>query len=143
MRQAIAEIWNRIIRETIITFTTAEKDADTLAASIADGMPYHVAVDDGPHPGLRHRLPVPRRAGLRPYVRAFHPPPPEAQGRGLGRALMAAIEEDLKARGAHSLFAGVSGENEAGVTFHAALGYAHVARLPEVGRKFGRWHDLS
>jgi hypothetical protein len=35
---AIAEIWNRIIRETIITFTTAEKDSDALADTIADGM---------------------------------------------------------------------------------------------------------
>jgi L-amino acid N-acyltransferase YncA len=44
---AIAEIWNRIIRDTVITFTTAEKDADAIAASIAEGMPYHVAEDAG------------------------------------------------------------------------------------------------
>jgi hypothetical protein len=34
----------------------------------------------GRHPGLRHRLPVPRRAGLRPHVRAFHPPGPRGAG---------------------------------------------------------------
>jgi L-amino acid N-acyltransferase YncA len=44
---AIAEIWNRIIRETVITFTTAEKDADALAAAIAEGMPCHVAEEAG------------------------------------------------------------------------------------------------
>jgi phosphinothricin acetyltransferase len=67
---------------------------------------------------------------------------PSAHGLGHGRALMAAIEADLSTRGAHSLIAGVAGENRDGVAFHAALGYREIARLPEVGWKFGRWHDL-
>jgi L-amino acid N-acyltransferase YncA len=44
---AIAEIWNRSSATPVITFTTAEKDADALAAAIAEGMPYHVAEDAG------------------------------------------------------------------------------------------------
>jgi len=42
----------------------------------------------------------------------------------------------------HSLWAGVSAENPGGVAFHRAIGFAEIARLPEVGRKFGRWLDL-
>jgi L-amino acid N-acyltransferase YncA len=140
--QAIAEIWNKIIRDTIVTFTTAEKDPHAIATAIADGMPYHVAEDDT---GILGFVTACQFRGGPGYAHTFEHSIhliPRAQGRGLGRALMTTIEEDLKARGAHTLFAGVSGENEAGVTFHAALGYAHVARLPEVGRKFGRWHDL-
>lgn len=139
---AIAEIWNRIIRETIITFTTAEKDADTLAASIAEGMACHVAVEAGRILGFVIAFQFRGGPGYaHTYEHSIHLLP-EAQGRGFGRALMVAVEADLKARGVHSLFAGVSGENAAGVTFHAALGYREVARLPEVGWKFGRWHDL-
>ena len=40
------------------------------------------------------------------------------------------------------MIAGISAENLAGIGFHAAIGYAEVARLAEVGWKFGRWYDL-
>lgn len=139
---AIAEIWNRIIRDTTITFTTAEKDPETIAAGIAGGAPVHVAEEAGTILGFVTAFQFRGGPG---YAHTFEHSihlVPGAHGRGLGRALMAAVENDLRARGAHSLFAGVSGENAAGVTFHAALGYREVARLPEVGWKFGRWHDL-
>ena len=65
-----------------------------------------------------------------------------AQGGGVGRALMTAIEAHARSNGVHSLWAGISAENPGGVGFHRALGFVHVARLPEVGFKFGRWMDL-
>ena len=55
---------------------------------------------------------------------------------------MAALEDHAKAAGVHSLWAGVSAENSAGIAFHRSVGFAEVARLPEVGHKFGRWMDL-
>jgi hypothetical protein len=82
-----------IIRETIITFTTAEKDADTLAASIADGMPLHVAVERAA--SWASSPPSSSAAGRATPTRSSIPSTwclPEAQGRGLGRALMAAVE---------------------------------------------------
>jgi phosphinothricin acetyltransferase len=55
---------------------------------------------------------------------------------------MAAVEADARAKGKHSLFAGVSSANPEGRAFHAALGFVEVAVLPEVGWKWGRWLDL-
>ena len=44
----IAVIWNQIIRDTLATFTSAEKEADALASAIhAEPQRWHVAESDG------------------------------------------------------------------------------------------------
>ena len=131
---AIAAIWNPIIRDTAITFTGVEKTETGLAAMLDDkavaGFPVLVADDGGV-------------LGFATYGTFRNGPGyAQARGRGVGRALMAALEDDARGRGIHSLWAGVSAENPAGRAFHAAIGYAEVAVLPEVGWKFGRWLDL-
>ena len=65
------------------------------------------------------------------------------RGKGVGRGLMAAIEDHARGTGIGSMWAGVSGENPAGVAFHDRLGYETVAVLPKVGFKFDRWLDLT
>jgi phosphinothricin acetyltransferase len=67
---------------------------------------------------------------------------PHARGKGAGRALMTAIEDHARAGGAHTLFAGVSGENAEGIAFHTRMGFRPLVTIPEVGHKFGRWLDL-
>lgn len=143
---AIAAIWNPVIRDTLVTFTTAEKTAEGLAATLAEkaeaGHGFFVAEAGGGIAGFATYGQF--RAGPG-YARTMEHSvilAPEGRGRGLGRALMAAVEDHAAAGGAHSIFAGVSGANPEGRAFHAALGYREVAVLPEVGFKFGRWLDL-
>jgi phosphinothricin acetyltransferase len=40
------------------------------------------------------------------------------------------------------MIGGLSADNEASLRLHERLGFVEVARMPEVGRKFGRWLDL-
>ncbi len=61
---------------------------------------------------------------------------------GVGRSLMAALIAGAQATGKHAMVAAVDGANDASIRFHRSLGFEEVARLPEVGAKFGRWHDL-
>lgn len=143
---ALAALWNPVIRATLATFTAQEKTAADIAAMIqarseADHG-FFLAEQGGRLLGFATYGQF--RAGVG-YARTMEHTivlAPEAQGQGVGRALMAVIEGHAAARGAHSMIAGVSGANPAGVAFHAALGYREVARLPEVGWKFGRLLDL-
>ena len=44
--------------------------------------------------------------------------------------------------GKTQIVAGIDGDNEASIRFHARLGFREVARMPEIGVKFGRVLDL-
>ena len=141
---AIAALHNAVIAdpERVITFATELRSAEGVAALIAGGQPHWVGVDAERIMGFATHFDFRHGAG---YARTKEHTiilTPEGQGQGLGRALMAALEADATERGVHGLWAGVAGENLAGVAFHAALGFRRIARLPEVGWKHGRWHDL-
>jgi L-amino acid N-acyltransferase len=63
-------------------------------------------------------------------------------GAGIGRRLMNALVERATGAGIHVMIAAVDGENVASIRFHERLGFTEVARMPQVGTKFGRWLDL-
>lgn len=63
-------------------------------------------------------------------------------GTGIGRSLMLRLVEAAQSLGKHVMVGAVTGENEASIRFHERLGFVEVARMPQVGAKFGRWLDL-
>lgn len=139
---AIAAIWNQIIRETTHTFTTQEKDPDALAAQILAGVPWWVAEVNNAVQG--HATYGQFRGGpgyARSMEHSIHLSN-SAKGRGVGRALMTALETHARSEGVHVMVAGISGENTAGQAFHARLGYQDCGRIAQAGFKWGRWLDL-
>ncbi len=71
------------------------------------------------------------------YVRA------DQRGRGLGRALLAALIGRARDCGKHVMVAGIEGGNTASIRLHEGLGFEPVGRFREVGTKFGQWLDLA
>ena len=64
------------------------------------------------------------------------------QGAGVGGALLEALVERATAAGLHVMIGAIDGENDGSLRFHARHGFVEVARLQQVGFKFGRWLDL-
>jgi L-amino acid N-acyltransferase len=142
----VGDIWNAVIRETLITFNPVEKSCDEVAEliSVRSGPVggTFVAEEAGAVLGFVTYGQFRSGAGYARTMEHTIHLVPGARGRGLGRALMVALEGDARAKGVHSLIAGVSSASPEGRGFHAALGFHEVAVLPEVGWKCGRWLDL-
>jgi L-amino acid N-acyltransferase YncA len=61
---------------------------------------------------------------------------------GIAGALMRALIEEARTTGKHAMIAAIDASNEVSVRFHERLGFVEVARMPQVGEKFGKWCDL-
>lgn len=139
---AIAAIRNHLIRDTLVTFTTNEVTAQDIETEIATRPCFLVAEDGGQVAGYACYGPFRGGPGYaRTGEHSVHIAE-GAQGRGIGAALMAALEAQAAANGIHVLVAGISSTNPRSEVFHARLGYETVGRMPEVGRKGGKWLGL-
>lgn len=144
--KALAALLNHWIETTAVTFNPTPKTEDDIlgmiASKAASGHAFLVAVQDGTLVGQASYGQFRGGDGYRTCMEHSISLSPHANGRGIGRALMAAIEDHARARGAHQMIAAVSGENPEGQAFHTRLGYRHIATIPEAGRKFDRYMDL-
>ena len=106
------------------------------------GLPYLVADFGGTVAGYGYCAPYRARSAYRytledsAYVR------PDAQGRGIGRVLLAQLIGRSEALGYRSLIAIIGDSaNAASIGLHAAEGFVRVGTLRSVGFKLGRWVD--
>ncbi|WP_307874122.1 MULTISPECIES: N-acetyltransferase family protein, partial [unclassified Frankia] len=65
------------------------------------------------------------------------------RGGGLGRLLYDRLIPEVRAGGYVTLFAGITQPNLASVGLHTALGFQLIGIHPNIGYKFGRWHDVG
>ncbi|MFZ1468306.1 MAG: N-acetyltransferase family protein [Paracoccaceae bacterium] len=144
---AIAALLNHWITDTAITFAHIAKTPEDIAANIADkaaaGHGFWVAEAAGQLLGQASYGQFRANSGYATCMEhsiALHP---GQRGQGLGRAMMAVLEEHAQQAGAHQMIAGVSGENPEGRAFHERLGYRLVGTVPQAGFKFGRYMDLQ
>ncbi len=67
----------------------------------------------------------------------------DQRGNGLGTMLLDKIIESAHLQGFHSLFARVSTTQESSLQLHTKRGFETVGIEREVGRKFGKWRDVT
>ena len=66
----------------------------------------------------------------------------EAQGGGVGRALLEALVAASEDAGVWTLQAGIFPENEASIALHERCGFRLVGRRERLGRLGARWRDV-
>lgn len=145
---AILAIYNDAVLNTTAIWNETRVDltdcATWLAERTAAGFPVLVAHDEAGEvagyasygtwraiEGFRHTV------EHSVYVRS------DQRGQGLGPLLMQALIERAQAAGLHVMVAAIESGNSASIRLHKRLGFVTTGQMPQVGRKFGRWLDLT
>lgn len=109
---------------------------------LARRLPYLVADFGGLVAGYGYCAPYRARSGYRYSVEDSIYVRPDAQGRGVGGALLAELVRQCEALGYRQLIAVIGDSaHHASIGLHAAQGFLRVGTLRSVGFKFGRWVD--
>jgi phosphinothricin acetyltransferase len=122
----------------------SQEDMRTRRADVlSKGLPYLVAADGEQVLGFA-------------YCNWFKPRPaykfsaedsiyisPEAQGKGLGRALLAELSAHAEKAGVRKLIAVIGDSaNTGSIGLHLSVGFHHVGTLKSCGWKFNQWLDV-
>lgn len=67
----------------------------------------------------------------------------DQQSTGIGRSLMQELIKIAESKGLHAMVGVVDAINTTSIAFHQELGFVIAGVLPQIGRKFDRWGDLT
>lgn len=143
---ATAEIYNAEVLGSRVTFDLVTRSVEEQAAWLdarSGALEVVVAEIDGVVAGYASLSAYRERPAYRTtvedsvYVHGDH------RGAGVGRALLGEIVGVARERGFHSVIARIVSDHEASIRLHGALGFRQVGVEREVGRKFGRWLDVT
>lgn len=143
----IARIYRHHVLTGLASYEEEPPDEDEIGRRLADvtgrGLPWLVASEPaGAIVGYAYLAPYRLRSGYRYTLEDSIYVAPEAQRRGIGRALLGELVARATALGYRQIVAviGDSG-NVSSIALHERLGFRHVGALPATGFKFGRWVD--
>ncbi|MDO5529911.1 MAG: GNAT family N-acetyltransferase [Paracoccus sp. (in: a-proteobacteria)] len=144
---AITEIYNHSITHGSAVWHSVEADLESRRRWMEDRQqarfPVIVALDaEGRVAGYGSFGPWRSGDGYRDTVEHSVHVRADAQGRGVGRALLGELILRASEAGKHAMIAGIEAGNEISIQLHARLGFERVGYFPEVGTKFGRRLDL-
>ena len=144
---AVRDIYAIAVTHGTGTFELEVPDAAEMARRrddvLAKGLPWLVAERDGQVLGYAYASPFRPRPAYRFSVEDSIYLHPQAQGAGVGRALLAELVARCQAAGARQMLAVIGDSANAGsIGVHRTLGFQPCGQLQSVGWKFGRWLDV-
>lgn len=144
---AVAAIYAPYVTDTPVSFETEPPSPAAMAARIEAGAglhPFFVATDDdGAVLGYASASPFRPRPAYRYAVETSVYVAMNAQRRGAGRALYAALIDTLEAQGFVQAIAAITLPNAASVALHENFGFVPAGVYRQVGFKLGGWYDVG
>ncbi len=143
---AVCGIYNHYVANTVVTFEEAAVSIDEMRQRLDDVLsshPFLVAEVHGKVCGFSYACAWRARTAYRFAVETTIYLSPDSTRRGLGSELYGKLISELRARRLHTAIGVVALPNDGSIALHERLGYAQVAELKHVGRKFERWIDVG
>jgi len=142
----ITAIYDDAVRHGTASFELDPPDQAEMARRYetlhAGGYPYLVAELNGDVVGYAYAGPYRARPAYRWTIEDSIYIAPQAQRRGIGRALLARLIADAEAGGFRQMIAVIGDTaNTGSVEVHRTAGFRLVGTFDNVGFKFGRWLD--
>jgi len=144
--EAICNIYNHYVENSIITFEETPITAVEMAVRIANltqNFPFLVFIDNESIVGYTYAAKWKERSAYRYSVETGIYIDSQHVGLGIGSKLKATILEELKKKSIHSVLCGIALPNPASIALCEKFGFEKVAQLREVGYKFGQWIDVG
>ena len=143
--EAIAAIYAHHVLNGTASYDVDPPDAgfhrDKIRRIAAAGWPFLVADVEGELAGYAYVTQFRDRAAYRFTAENSIYVHPDRMGRGVGKALLAALLDRAATYGFRTVIAVIGGAEPASIAVHAALGFREAGRLKAVGWKQERWLD--
>jgi phosphinothricin acetyltransferase len=143
---ACAALYAPYVTESWVSFEIDPPDTAEMARRIAAYSATHawlIAEAEGQFLGYAYASPHRSREAYQTSVDVAVYVNAAAQGRGVGKALYAALFDSLVAKGVHAAFAGIAIPNVPSEALHQSVGFTPVGVYREVGWKLGGWRDVG
>ncbi|WP_269504497.1 GNAT family N-acetyltransferase [Burkholderia sp. IMCC1007] len=145
---AIQAIYAHHVRHSVASFEEIPPGVEELRARrvavLRHGLPYLVAECDGRVAGYAYATPYRTRSAYRYTIEDSIYIDDTMRGRGVGRALLAALIERCEAGPWRQMIAVIADGGTGGSTsLHRAFGFEPAGVLKAVGFKHGRWIDSA
>jgi len=143
---ALLAIYRPFVDSSAVSFETVAPTVEEFAARIAKavaGWQWLVAVRDGQCIGYAYGSSHRERQAYRWSVEVSAYVHPSYYRQGIGRALYLRLFDDLAHKGYCNAYAGITLPNAGSVALHRSVGFEPLGVFKDVGRKFGKWHDVG
>jgi phosphinothricin acetyltransferase len=143
---AITAIYRHAVETSVATFDTQAPGetfmADKFGHMLELGHPVIMAEQDGRTIGYAYASTYRPRPAYRFTAEDSIYLAPDAQGLGIGSALLGRLLEDSRAFGFKQMLAVITAERANSIRLHEKHGFRLIGRYEALGYKFDRWLDI-